>query len=99
MTVHEPYFAILDTQSHKPVYPDGYKKSFSTQKGQDYEISVKDSELYIDWGDHFESVFEFRKDVLEQNNLLDVIIPEQIESHKDIGMDVYDVYILNISYL
>jgi len=67
------------------VYKDGYKREFETSKGNKYQVAIEDSELFINCIDDFENIFEFKKDVLLDNNLMDVLSPEDFASHKKIG--------------
>jgi len=87
---------------NKKVYKDGYKREFETSKGNKYQVAIEDSELFINCIDDFENIFEFKKDVLLDNNLMDVLSPEDFASHKKIGewvpFNLYSrEYLLSIS--
>lgn len=70
---------------NKKVFKEGYKKQFANEGGYKYEIAVENGETYINCIDEFEKVFEFSQDVLTDNKLMDVLSPEDFQSHKHIG--------------
>jgi hypothetical protein len=70
---------------NKKVFKDGFKKQFTNKGGYKYEIAVENGETYINCIDEFDKVFEFSQDVLKDNKLMDVLSPEDFQSHKHIG--------------
>lgn len=69
----------------KKVYKDGYSKQFKTPKGHRYEIAIEDGETYINCIDEFDKIFQFSKDVLQDNQFMDMLCPEEFPAHKRIG--------------
>ena len=70
---------------NKFVFKDGYKREFTTPEGLKYSIAVEDGNTYINCTDNFEDIFGFRKSVLEENKLMDILTPDSDEKHKHIG--------------
>ena len=70
---------------NKKVFKDGFSKQFKTPKGLRYEIAVEDGETYINCIDDFEKIFQFSKDVLKENEFMDMLCPEEFPAHKRIG--------------
>ena len=70
---------------NKKVYKDGFKKQFETPEGYRYEIAVEKGETFINCIDDFESIFHFSKEVLNDNEFMDVLWPEDLKEHKAIG--------------
>lgn len=76
----------------KKVHKDGYARQFESPKGHKYEIAVDEGETYINWVDNFEDIFEFSQDALKDNKLMDMLSPEDFESHKNIVSNMFQVY-------
>ena len=77
---------------NRKVYSEGYSKQFQTPKGYKYEIAVDEGETYINCIDDFEKIFEFSRDVLKENQFMDILSPEDYDSHKLIVDSMYSVY-------
>ena len=74
------------------MFKDGFKKQFKTEKGYQYEIAVEEGETYINCMDEFDKIFGFSQNVLKDNKLMDILSPEEFDSHKTIVSNMYSVY-------